>query len=582
MEKQAFWHGTMLANTTEDGVADVLERKCAISQNDHAAPRRFPAVPTNYFKEYVMPSYRITISRPSTLPPLVDWAQTVVAPNQDQAIGGAYQNWVNSDPTPAAPPLSLCRVSARPSAQAMMLSAAAVSPAQQAYINDLQSQVGTFLASKLDGAFSVVNYPAGFNYGITYGSNAYYNPATLKDIDTLLGISSSGQLELTGAGFSNLYAQILPAVTFNFSQADQQTMNAQDTAASSQIASVLQEFQNAGGNFSTPLPLGGKLQDVFNQLTKLYGSLDKIPDTLNALRNAVASYKASAANSYALHNRQYAATARIAAAVANTVKPDANNGGMQTDNAKFYVGYTPEKLPSANQLLGSLATASNAVTVAISLSNFSSTNSNFSVSGGTSFNIPIASILNISIGASASYDLSRYTSSSSQVAINITYPGVTLFSSTPSVLSTDNSTGWYAADILEGVIANTGRDATGYQLQGSEFNIPDEFGPGKAFSRLKTFVISQQPTVTMTFSAADVSKITSDLQVGAKINVSLFGIFSLGSASSSYSVQKVETSSQSGSVTVTFGPPQVSGTIPLQQQVAFVLGGVASYPPNNV
>jgi hypothetical protein len=35
-------------------------------------------------------------------------------------------------------------------------------------------------------------------------------------------------------------------------------------------------------------------------------------------------------------------------------------------------------------------------------------------------------------------------------------------------------------------------------------------------------------------------------------------------------------------VTVTFGPPQASGTIPLQQQVAYVMGGVGSYPPNNI
>lgn len=530
-----------------------------------------------------MPTYRVNISRPDADSPIADWTQTVAASNEDQALGRAYQSWVDSDPTPPAPALSLSHTSVHPSGQASLLSVSSVSPAQQAYINDLQTQVGNFLATKLDGAFSAVNYPAGFNYGITYGNNAYWNPATLKDIDTLLGISSSGQLQLTGAGFSNLYAQILPAVAFVFSQADQQTMNAQDTAASSQIASVLQEFQNAGGSFSNPLPFGGRLQDVFNQVTATYGSLDKIPDSLNALRNAIASYKAIAATSYALHNRQYAATARLNAALANTVKPVSGNGGMQTDNNNYYVGYTPEKLPSANQLIGSLATTSNAVKVVINLSNFSSTNSNFSIpSSGSSFNIPIASIFKISVGASASYDLSRYTSSSSQVSIQVTYPGITLFASTPSVLKTDNSSGWYAADILEGIIANDGHDATGYQLQGSEFRVPDEFGPGKVFSRLKTFVISQQPTVSMTFLASDVSKITSDLKVGAKINVSLFGIFSLGSASTSYSVQKIDTSGQTGSVTVTFGPPQASGTIPLQQQVAYVLGGVASYPPNHV
>lgn len=529
-----------------------------------------------------MPTYRVSISRPTTPSPVVDWAQTVVATNQDTAIGRAYQSWVASAPNPPAPALSLCRVTVRSPSQVSLLSASSVSPAQQAYVDKLQDQVATFLASKLDGAFSLVSYPSGFNYGITYGANAYWNAATLQDIDTLLGTSSSGQLELTGAGFANLYAQILPAVAFVFSQADQQTMGAQDAAAGAQIASVLTEFQNAGGTFTNPLPFGGKLQDVFNQLTKAFGSLDKIPDTMNALRNAVASYKAIAATSYALHNRYYAASARLSAALSNVTTPTANNGGMQVSANGYYVGYTPAKLPSANQLIGGLSTAGNAVSVSISLSSFTSTSTNFSVSGSTGFTIPIADILDISIGGSSSYDLSRYTSSSSQVTININYPGVTLFSSAPSVLTTDNSSGWYANDILEGIVANAGADATGYQLQGSEFDVSKEFGTGNAFSRMKTFVISQQPTVSMIFSGSDVSSIVSDLKVNASVSVSLFGIFSLGSASSSYSVKNVDTNTQAGTVTVTFGPPQVSGTIPLQQQVAYVLGGVASYPPNNI
>ncbi len=80
----------------------------------------------------------------------------------------------------------------------------------------------------------MVNYPAGFNYGITYGANAYWNRATLQDIDTLLGIADSGMTDLTGGGFSNLYAQVMGAVSFSFSTQDQNTMNAQDTTAEAQ------------------------------------------------------------------------------------------------------------------------------------------------------------------------------------------------------------------------------------------------------------------------------------------------------------------------------------------------------------
>ena len=205
-----------------------------------------------------MPTYRVYIRRPTTQPPMWDWAQTVVASDPSIALGRSYEAWGNDSAKPV-PPLSQCQTNVTQKAMSLMaLSASSVSPVQQAFIDALQQQVAQFLTTQLDGAFNPVSYPAGFNYGITYGANAYWNGATLQDIDSLLGTASNGQLDLTGAGFSNLYVQLLQAVTFTFSSADQQTINKQDGAATGQIASILTEFTNAGGTFSNPLPFGGK------------------------------------------------------------------------------------------------------------------------------------------------------------------------------------------------------------------------------------------------------------------------------------------------------------------------------------
>jgi hypothetical protein len=321
---------------------------------------------------------------------------------------------------------------------------------------------------------------------------------------------------------------------------------------------------------------------VFNQIIKMFGSLSNIPSTMNALRNAIAAYQSAAGNSYALHSRYFQATSYLAAALANTVNPSATNGGMQTDASSYYVGFTPEKLPTVNQLIGGLNTTGNAVSVDVALSNFSSTASQMSISGGLGFSIPIADILNLSIGGSASYSVSKYASSATNIAMSINYPGVTLFSAAPSIVAPNNTTGWYANDILTEVANNSGKDATGYALQGSEFNVGELFGTGNAFSRLKTFVLSQQPTIKMIFYGADTDSIVSDLKVNVSAKLDLFGLFTLGSVSGSYNVQNVDTHSVAGAVVVTFGPQQISGTIPLQQQVCYVMGGVASYPPNNI
>ena len=551
--------------------------------------------------EKTMATFRVYIRLPTT--PATQWnfAETVVAKDATTALGRAYADWQNSKPSYSIPALSLCpsKVDAKTSAMrvAQRVSdwerpavprsdfaaiAASESPAQQQFIAALQDKVSSFLSTRLDGTYSVVIYPAGFNYGITYGNDAYWNNATLESIDTLLGSNSSGVLELTGQRFSTMYSQILQAVAFVFSQGDTATMQSQDAATSSQIASILTEFLSVGGTYTNPPPFGGKLQDVFNQLTKQYGDLTKLPDTMNALRNAIASYKALAGASYALHSRYYLATERLAAAIANTRAPAAGNGGMQTDKTSFFVGYTPDKLPTANQLIGSLQTKANAVNVQLTLSSFSSHSATLSVSGQAGGVISIEDIVNVTLDGGASYTMSDFTSSASTVTMDIAYQGVTVVGTAPTPLSTDDATGWYANDIVEEVAAKTGKDATGFQLQGTEYDVSELFGQKGSFSRLKSFVISQFPTVSMTFKSADSDKLSKSFQVHASVKVDLLGLFDIGSASASYAVDSVTSNASDGSVTVTFAAPAISGTTPLQQQVAYVMGGVASYPPDHI
>jgi len=427
---------------------------------------------------FKMNTYRVYIARPLSVDHW-NWADTILDYSAQQALSSSYQKWVASNPKIPVPPLNQCRhsVSMINKVQngrdlltlSLESSNSEVTASQKAFMDAIQAEVSKILSTELDGEFETVNYPSGFNYGITYGNDGNYNKATLQDIDTMLSTSQAGLPILNGTSFSNYYAQMMPNIVYKFSQKDQQTMQKQDTAASGQISSILTEFQNAGGKYSDPLPFGGKLQDVFNQLIKDYGSLDNIPDTMNALRNAIASYKAIAAESYALHDKFYKATARIAAIKNNVTTPTAKNGGMEVNTGSYFVGYTPNKLPTANQLIGGLATDANAIEVDLNLDNFSSKKSNLSINGKVGFSIPIADILDIGINASSSYNLSKYTSSSTKMSINIKYKGVTHFASMPSVLSTDLKEGWYALDILQEVVNNSGKDSTGYQLTGSEY-----------------------------------------------------------------------------------------------------------------
>jgi hypothetical protein len=451
-------------------------------------------------------------------------------------------------------------------------------PAQEEFTGILKDKVSRLLGSKLDGEFSVVNYPAGFNYGIRYGNNNYYNAATLGDLDsTVTPIAGLSQLALGNERLSTLYVQVLESTIFGFSQADQKLMNDEDTAAQAQISSVLTEFENAGGVYSDPLPFGGKLQDVFSQLTKAYGSIENIPATMSGLRNAMATYADATRNSYNLHARSTRATTRLDKAIANAKSPSKNNGGQQVGDSSYYVGYTPEKLPSANQLIGALQSADNVVSLSLGASNFSSQSASLSIDNKASFTIPMG-FFSLSVSHSSEFDYSTYMHEDSQMQIDMRYPGVTLVAASPSVLSADEATGWFAEDILLEIADKSGHDATGYQLHGSEFKADGLFGKGGRLSRLKTFVISQPPTVTMTMHKVDVSSVSSFFKTSNTAKLSLLGFITLGEHSDSYQVSSVTSDAASESISVTFGPPAVSGTIPLDQQVAYVLGGVASYP----
>jgi hypothetical protein len=83
----------------------------------------------------------------------------------------------------------------------------------------------------------------------------------------------------------------------------------------------------------------------------------------------------------------------------------------------------------------------------------------------------------------------------------------------------------------------------------------------------------------MVFEAGNSSAITSDFKENASLNVKLFGLFSIGSVDQSYQVKKVDTTSAAGKIIVTLAPPDIKGTVPLNAQVCYVLGGVADYPP---
>lgn len=456
-------------------------------------------------------------------------------------------------------------------------------PFQQEFNRILAEKLTAAMPGKLDGPFMAVTYPAGVNYGITYGPNAYYNKRTLSTMDSTVQTDSDGISCLSNQKLSDLYCQVLKSVAFVFSKDTQKQLNDWDSSAESQVPAVLNAFEECGGEYSDPLPFGGKIADVFNQLTDSYGpldeSLDNLPTFLGALKNALATYIEMQGKAYTLHSRAAQATSILSAAIQNTTKPAAKNGGLQTDKTSYYVAF--DKLPSANALIGSLGTSENALTLHLAGDSFTSTDCKIHVENEGVVEIPIAGLFDIKISHESKIDISKFTSRETSFSMEITYPGLTTVGVIPLSLSPDNQLGWYSVNILREIQEKTGDDnVDGYKLLGSEFSVEELFGIKGKLNFLKTLVISREPTIDVTFKKVDVEQFKKHIHTDNNVQVTLFGFIPLGTVDHSYTLDKVETNEDEQSVTLHLSAPEVSGTIPLDQQVAYLLGGVSAYVGN--
>ena len=450
-------------------------------------------------------------------------------------------------------------------------------PFQQEFNKIISEKLPKALPGMLDGQFVTATYPPGFNYGVTYGNNGYYNPLTLSTLDSTLHTGSDGITSISDQKLSNLYGQVLKSSGFVFSQSTQQKLNQWDNAAESQIASVLSAFTNANFKFTDPLPPGGKLADVFNQLTALYGPVtencDNLPPYLGGLRDALATYIEMAGQAYALHSRSAQATSILNAAMRNAANPSTANGGLQTGDTSFYPGF--EKLPTANQLVGSLSTDKNAFSIHLDGDSFTENNCNIHVEARSEFVIPIAGLLDIEISHESQIDISSYTFKETSFSMDITYPGLSIVGVVPRSLSNDKKSGWYDENILDELKKKTDDPATdGYKLLGSEFSVSDLFGRNGRLNYFKTLVISRQPTIDVTFTKINIAELRKHIHTDNSVKVHLFGFIPLGTVDHSYTLDVHDYDESAQSVSLHFQAPNVSGTIPLEQQVAYVLGGV--------
>jgi hypothetical protein len=274
----------------------------------------------------------------------------------------------------------------------------------------------------------------------------------------------------------------------------------------------------------------------------------------------------------------------LAQLVANTTQPSAANGGMQTVDP-----VTGVVSPNANQVAYAINTSMASIqndlkntgrVISLSMTTSSSSDHTLSVSVQGEASISVGSLLEFSANASGSYDMNKTSGTSQTSSVEISYTGYSLVPIAPLAWQQATNVGWYYDDPIAQAIANGASDTTGYKFvasTGSQYNM-SSFADGGNFGGLDYLLVSNMPTVTITYTNADYSTFVENWSTQVSGSLTLFGIIPLGSFSAGASGSTVTKGADNSTFTVTFGPSPEVLSVPQMQQTAFVIGGGIQNP----
>jgi hypothetical protein len=435
------------------------------------------------------------------------------------------------------------------------------------FASALTEMVNQTLGPELGGTFSPISYPSGFPYFWLYGPNSYYNQATLDLVDKCVSIDSNGVCVFQNNSFTSLYFRILQNVQFNVSATDAAAISqalgevrtrsdATVAAWESEVGPITAEQITSSGVFPPK-----KMAYIQQQAKERWaGNPSTMPDTLAAVRTAYKLWTSANWKLTDLQSRQIDATNMLEKARNHTQVPAAGNGGAQVSGESYRVRY--QGFAPTNAILGSLNSEKRTRTV-----DFNNVKSS-------------SDVVMFVFSKTDQQGLKEVSASASSVDVSITYSGLTIIQAQPAPLAPDLTAGWYAEEILTEVVEKTTPGATGFQLTGSEYSVDDLFGHNKKFARVKTFVVSKNPTIKITFHNADRDILQNKYQLGKPIRMNLANHFQFGTEGLGLKVTSVERAGAGGNdVIVIIAPPDEQGSINEKDRTAHILGGVVDFPP---
>jgi hypothetical protein len=261
--------------------------------------------------------------------------------------------------------------------------------------------------------------------------------------------------------------------------------------------------------------------------------------------------------------------------------PSASNGGFQTFDPN-----TGTVLPGYNDGWGisdSIASINNDLlntgrTISIGMTTSQSSGSDLEVNVQGQAGFSIGSWLEFETEVSGSYDMSKTSGTSTDCSVSIVYAGYSMVPAAPAAWQQATNTGFYYPDPLNQAVVNGTQDVTGFKFLNTP---PYQLGPlasGGNFGLLTNLLISNYPTISITYTHADYSSFAQSWNEQASGNLTLFGFIKLGSFSQGAYGSSFTQGSDNSTFTVTFSAsPEVTG-VPQNLKTAYVIGAAVANP----
>jgi hypothetical protein len=467
---------------------------------------------------------------------------------------------------------------------------------------ETQKQVKDQLADVVDASQLLPYNQDGagdFPYWITSGPANLFNNLTYNWIDQIVRFDEDrGALVSNGTDLiAQLQTSIYPKLSYALSSEDQKTLQAMQSKTTLEGNALVSEYaQNVA---AIPAGTPNNLDYVTTQILTwgaasatltlmdlkntfdLAALLPRMPASGSAVLPALTAWLNAFSSALSLQNSSSFGNAYIAYLKSAVTNPNAatliqtldpsNPTAQAVSRPRWDVNI------AANQIQNSLRNAGKAVKLTVSASNFSSSESQLSINGkvGGSFGW---GWLEFGGSAGAKYNVQNANTSASSATVEITYPGITAVPL--RAMQAQQGSGWLASTEISEAAKNGSKlppAKSGYVFSPA---LPTSMSLKRngTFGVINTVVISNQPTIKITYTSGDAKTFKRVFQQDSSWSVSFLGLFDIASGSQNYYTANVEESASGSGFSVTIAPDGTEFTVSDAQKRAKVLAVTPSWP----